>query len=270
MVIDLILLGLVLFFGTLGALSGAARQVANTAGLAVGYFVSRKLAPVVGPKLAAALGSPLLIGTLAGTVLLFVVTWLTVRYALGALLLRFLSGKDPEDRGMDRGLGFLLGAGKMAALFWVCLSALTFLEQHVIVAGKRVGVSPMGSVAFDLSRRYNLFEITQFAPLKDLVHVAQAAQDPAKARKLQDDPAYKALRKDPRFQLALQQQELKKALERGDTQALLRNDAVLQLIQDPLAAARWGAAARASERPAPAKEKEQPAPAKERPAPAKR
>lgn len=253
MVIDLILLGMVLFFGILGALSGAARQVANSVGLAAGYFVSRKLAPIAGPKLAVALGSPLLIGTLFGTVLLFVVTWLTVRYALGALLLRFLSGKNPDERGMDRTLGFVLGGGKMAALFWVCLSALTFMEQHVIVAGKRLGVAPKDSVAFDLSRRFNLFELTQFAPLQDLVRVAQATHDPAKAKKLQDDPAYKALRKDPRFQLALQHQELQDALERGDTRALLRNDVVLQLIQDPQAAARLGAAARASERPAPVK-----------------
>jgi membrane protein required for colicin V production len=253
MVIDLILLGLVLFFGTLGALSGAARQVANAVGLAAGYFVSRKLAAVVGPKLSIALGSPLLVGTLAGTVLLFVVTWLTVRYALGALLLRFLSGKNSEERGMDRTLGFILGGGKMAALFWVCLSALTFMERHVIVAGKRMGVAPKDSVAFGLSRRYNLFELTQFAPLEDLIQVAQAAHDPGKAKKLQDDPAYKALRKDPRFQLALSHEDLKEALENGDTQTLLRNDVVLQLIQDPQAAARLGAAARASERPVPVK-----------------
>ncbi|MFP2899640.1 CvpA family protein [Corallococcus sp. 4LFB] len=253
MVIDLILLGMVLFFGILGALSGAARQVANSVGLAAGYFVSRKLAPLAGPKLAVALGSPLLIGTLFSTVLLFVVTWLTVRYALGALLLRFLSGKNAEERGMDRTLGFILGGGKMAALFWVCLSALTFMEQHVVIAGKRWGVAPKDSLSFELSRRFNLFELTQFAPLEDLVRVAQATHDPAKAKKLQDDPAFKALRKDPRFQVALSHQGLRDALERGDTQALLRNDVVLQLIQDPQAAARLGAAARASERPAPAR-----------------
>ncbi|CAM3887022.1 CvpA family protein [Corallococcus sp. ZKHCc1 1396] len=248
MAIDLILLGLVLFFGLLGALSGASRQVANTAGLAVGYFVSRKLAPIIGPKLAVALGAPLLVGTLAGTVLLFVVTWLTVRYALSALLMRFLSGSNPDERGVDRTLGFILGGGKMAAIFWVCLSALTFMEQHVVIAGKRVGVSPMGSVSFEMARRYNLFELTQFAPLKDLVHVAQATQDPQRARRLQDDPAFKALLMDPRFQAALKQHDLKGALQRGDSQALLRNDAILQLIQDPQTAARLGAAARAAEK----------------------
>jgi membrane protein required for colicin V production len=249
MAIDLVLLGLVLFFGLLGALSGAARQVANSAGLAAGYFVSRKLAPLLAPKLSAALGSPLLVGTLAATVLLFLVTWLTVRYALAALLSRVLSGRDPDNRGVDRALGFLLGGGKMAALFWVCLSALTFFEQHVVVAGKRVGVAPNGSVAFELSRRHNLFEMTQFAPVENLVHVAQASRDPERARRLQEDPAFKALVQDARFQQALKQKGFREALERGDTRALLQNDLILQLIQDPQTAARLGAAARASERP---------------------
>ncbi|HSP77016.1 MAG TPA: CvpA family protein, partial [Myxococcaceae bacterium] len=38
------------------------------------------------------------------------------------------------------------------------------------------------------------------------------------------------------------------ALERGDTRALLRNDAILQLMQDPDFVARLTAAARASQR----------------------
>ncbi|MBU8900528.1 CvpA family protein [Corallococcus sp. H22C18031201] len=246
--IDLTILGLVLFFGLLGAASGAAKQVANAAGLALGYFTSRQLASVLGPKVATAMGVPLLAGTLTATVLVFVCVWLAVRYALGALILRFLSGNRPDERGADRALGFALGGAKVTAIIWVALSALTFFEQHVVVAGKHLGVAPKDSLSFQLARRFNLFELTQFAPLADLVRVAQASTDPQRAAKLQDDPAFKALRKDPRFQRALQDKELRDALARGDTRALLRNDLILQLIQDPDIAARLGAAARASQR----------------------
>jgi membrane protein required for colicin V production len=249
MVIDLIILGLVLFFGVIGALSGASRQVSNFAGLAAGYFVSRRLGPLVGPKLADALGGPLFLGTIAGTVLIFIVVWLSVRYALGALLQRFLSrGRDNEKRGVDRFLGFVLGATKMAFIAWVLLSAIAFFEQHVVVAGRRIGLSPKDSLALQAARSFNLFELTQFAPVGNLVEVGQAAMDPERAAKLKDDPAFKALRKDPRVQRLLKDEKLKEALARGDTAALLRHDLVLQLIQDPDVVARLGAAARASER----------------------
>lgn len=249
MVLDLIILGLVLFFALIGAITGASRQVANMVGLAVGYFASSRLGPLVGPKLAAALGTPLFLGIILGSVLVFVCVWLAARYALGALLLRLLgTGKHSEDRGIDRFLGFILGGAKMGIIAWVALSALTFFEQHVVVAGRRVGLATKESLSLGVARRYNLFEMTQFSHVGNLVRVARASTDPEKASRLQDDPAYKALRKDPRFQRLLKDEKLKAALARGDTAALLRNDLVLQLIQDPDVAARLGAAVRASER----------------------
>ncbi|MCP3141093.1 CvpA family protein [Pyxidicoccus xibeiensis] len=249
MVIDLIILGLVVFFAIIGAITGASRQVANLVGLAVGYFASRQLGRVLGPRLADALGGPLFLGVVVGTVLVFICVWLAVRYALGALLLRILgSGKHSEDRGVDRFLGFILGGAKMGIIAWVLLSAIAFFEQHVVVAGRRVGLSPKESLSISLARRFNLFEMTQFAPVGNLVRVAKASADPQKAARLQEDPSYKALRKDARFQRLLQDDKLKQALARGDTATLLRNDLVLQLIQDPDVAARLGAAARASER----------------------
>jgi len=249
MVIDLTILGLVLFFAIIGAITGASRQVANLVGLAVAYFASSRLGPLVGPKLAASIGGPLFLGIIAGSLLVFVVVWLAVRYALGALLVRFLStGRHNEDRSIDRFLGFALGGAKMLLIAWVALSAITFFEQHVVVAGRRFGVATQESLALQAARRFNLFEMTQFSQVGNLVRVAKASSNPEEARRLQEDPAYKALRKDARFQRLLQDDALKQALAKGDTAALLRNDLVLQLIQDPDVAARLGAAVRASER----------------------
>jgi membrane protein required for colicin V production len=247
MSIDLIILGLVLFFAIVGAFTGAAKQIAHMVGLALAYYVSRKLGSVVGPKLAASLGSEL-VGVLVGTVLIFIVVLVTVRYALGALLQRVMTGKDPNNRGPDRAIGFVLGGAKVAFISYVLLSALTFVEQHVEVAGKKMGLSPKDSRSFLFARNHNLFEMTQFAPLKDFVRVAQASTNPEQAAKLANDPAYKSLRQDPRFQRALKDDSLRRSLEQGDTRALLRSNLILQLIQDPEFAARLGAASQASER----------------------
>jgi membrane protein required for colicin V production len=246
--IDLTIACVVLFFALLGAYTGAAKQIAHLVGLVAAYFVSRRLGSVVGPRLAEALGTPLLIGVVLGSMLLFIFTLVVVRYALGALLQRVMRGRDPNNRGLDRAIGFVIGGGKVAFIAYVLLSALSFVEQHVVVAGKRLNTSPRDSRAFGFVREHNLFEMTQFAPLKDFVRVVQASTDPDKAAQLQNDPAYKALRQDPRFQRALKDDSLRRALEEGDSRALLRSNLILQLIQDPDFAARVGAASRASER----------------------
>lgn len=248
MVIDVTILCLVIFFALIGAISGAAKQIAQMVGMAVAYFASKRLGGVLGPKLAGSFGDSQLAGVLVASVLVFVVVLITVRYALVALLQRLMAGKDPNNRGPDRMIGFVLGGTKVALICYVVMSALTFVEQHVVVAGKKLGISPKDSKAFALVRSHNLFEMTQFAPVKDFVRVAQASTDPERARKLQNDPAYKALRQDPRFQRALKEDSLRRAFEQGDTQALLRSNLILQLIQDPEFAARLGAAAQASDR----------------------
>ncbi|WP_224247939.1 CvpA family protein [Hyalangium gracile] len=248
MTIDLIILGLVLFFAIIGAFTGAAKQIAHMVGLALAYYVSRKLGTVVGPKLAGSLGASELVGVLVGTVLIFLVVLVSVRYALGALLQRVMTGKDPNNRGPDRVIGFVLGGAKVAVISYVLLSALTFVDQHVAVAGKKLGLSPKDSRFFSLARNHNLFEMTQFSSLKDFVQVAQASTNPEQAAKLANDPAYKALRQDPRFQRALKDESLRRSLQEGDTRALLSNNLILQLIQDPEFAARLGAASKAAER----------------------
>lgn len=249
MTIDLVILGLMLFFGIIGAVTGAARQIANVVGMGAAWFVSRRLGPLLGPKLAAALGGvPLLMGVIAATGLVFLVVWVAVRYALGYLLQRLLAGKDPENRGADRFLGFFLGAAKVALIAYVVTSGLTFFEQHVVVAGRRLGVSPKDSISFKFAREHNLFEMTQFSAVKDFVQVARVASNPQRAEALRKDPAFQALRQDPRFQKALKDGELRRAMERGDTRAVLRHDLVLQLLQDPQFTATLGAASRASTR----------------------
>jgi membrane protein required for colicin V production len=249
MTIDLIILGLVLLFAVVGAITGGAKQIANLVALAVAWFAARKLGPLVGPRMADALGdAPLLIGVVVGSLLVFIGVLVAVRYALTYLLQRLFRSKDPENRGVDGTLGFVLGGAKVALIAYVMLSGLVFAEQHIVVAGKRLGMSPKDSVCFGLARSYNLFEMTQFSGVKDMVAVARVSTDPEAARRMANNPAYKSLKQDPRFQRALSDKKLREALERGDTQAVLRSNLVLQLLQDPEFVSRLGAAARASQR----------------------
>jgi membrane protein required for colicin V production len=251
MTIDLIILGLVLLFAVVGAITGGAKQIANVAAMAVAWFAARQLGPFVGPRMAEALGGvPLLVGVVAGSMLVFIGVLVAVRYALTAVLQRLFrgGGKDPDNRGVDGGIGFVLGGAKVVVIAYVVLSALVFAEQHIVVAGKRMGLSPKDSMCFGVARRYNLFELTQFAPVKDLVAVARVTTNPEQAQRMADNPAFKSLKQDPRFKRALSDKKLREALERGDTQEVLRSNLVLQLLQDKDFVARLGAAARASQR----------------------
>ncbi len=246
MTVDLIVFGAVLLFAVLGGFAGAAKQVAQVVSMAVAWVAARPVGSLLGPHLAKKLGSPELFGTVAATLLVFFAVMIGLRLVLTALLRLLLRGKDPKDRGLDRGLGFLLGGLKVAFLCYLLLSGLAFVEEHVKIAGQKLGISPASSMTFAFARRYNFFELTEFGAVKDVAALAQATSDPDKMAKLKTDPAYAALRKDPRFQKALEDPEVKKAAEAGDYRALLRSNSILSLIQDEAAVAKLQAALGAS------------------------
>jgi membrane protein required for colicin V production len=147
------------------------------------------------------------------------------------------SGSDPAERGTDRALGGLLGAGKVAAVAWVALSALAFVEANVQVAGKGLGLSPKDSTAFAIARRWNLFSAPFFSRAADLAAAEKVFRSPELFQRVAEDPAVSALEKNPRFRAVFVDPEVKEALDRGDTVALLRNASVHRLLQDPEALA---------------------------------
>lgn len=247
MTLDLFILVLVGVFAFVGMLTGAAKQVAQWIGLAVGWIASRTLGPFAGPMFAKSAGVPLLIGTVAASFVIFILVMVATRYAAKVILRRILAGKDPQNRSADRFFGCILGGLKVAIITYVILSALSFVENNVAIAGKRIGFAPKDSYAFGIVRKYNLFEATMFSSVKDFAKVAEAATDPKKAAALREDPAYQALMKDQRFASAVKTDGIQRALDTGDTQALLRNANVLQLIQDPVASKRLAAAAAKAE-----------------------
>ena len=246
--LDLALLALVLTFAVIGAFTGAARQVAQLVAIALAYASSKPIGAYLGPKGAAAFHLPLVLGVVGATFLAFVVGVALIRALLTPVLRGVISGGDPTQRGLDRGLGFLLGGAKVALFAYVVLCALAFVEQNVNLAGSQLVLGPKGSTVFAFAKRHNVFELSQFSQAQDLGRISKARSDPRRATRLRADPAYRALLKDPRFQRALDDPTLRKALETGDYQALLRSDPLLQLLQDSTASARLSAAADAAER----------------------
>jgi membrane protein required for colicin V production len=245
--LDLALLALVLTFAILGAFAGAARQVAQLVAIGVGYFCAKPIGAFLGPKVAAGFNLPLVLGVVGATFAVFVAMVMLVRYLLTFVLRRIISGGDPRERALDRGLGFVLGGAKVALFAYVVLCALAFVESNIAVAGKQLGVSPKDSIAFTLAKKHNVFQLAQFSQVEALSQIAKARNDPKKAGRLRGDPAFKALTKDPRFAKALDDPALRAALVSGNYQALLRSNPVMQLLQDPTAAERLSAAAAAAE-----------------------
>lgn len=239
--IDLFILAVIVFAGVLGAIAGAARQIANVAALFLAYACARPLGTFFGPRMAPSIHQANSVAIVAATLFFFLAVLLAVRYVLSRVLRRMLSGREDEDRGPDRALGFVLGAAKAAFIAWVMVSGLVFVEQHVSITGKPMGLSPKDSVAFQLAHRYNLFELTQFSSVRDLSQIAQTLQKPGGPQKLQQNAAYRSLLKDPRFQQVFADRSLRHALASGDSLTLLHSNAVLSLIQDPEARAKLSA-----------------------------
>ncbi len=240
LVIDLLILSLVLVFATVGAYQGAVRQLAQLVSIALGYFCSRPLGWAFGPSLARSAHVPILFGVLAATILVFIAVTVAVRLLLTGVIRSLTRFRKPGR--LDRGLGFLLGGLKIILVAYVMTSALSFVEDNFGRGGRRLGLSPADSIAFAVVRRYNLFELFEYQPVRDLVRIAQSLNDPVKAARLRQDPAFQALAKDPHFGRTLKDDSMHRALEAGDTRALLQSDEVLKLLQTPAMDARLKAA----------------------------
>ena len=231
---DLVILAVIGAFAVFGAASGMARQLAHLGSFVAGYLLTHPVAELLAPGVAKAFQLPRVVAMAATTLVCFILIVAAVRLVMTPVLRRFLAGKNPEDRSNDRILGFLFGGLKAAFVVYIALSCLTFVEENVAIGGRRLTVAPKGSRLFAWAREYNVITFTHFAPVEELVAVARATQDPDALRKLEQDP---------RLRNALSDQSVRRALQQGDVQALLRNNLIADLVQDPAFVAKLHTAA---------------------------
>ena len=248
MTLDLIVLAGVVLGALFGARAGASRQLAGWGSLIAAGVMCRPGAAILGPTFASAFHTSASLGAVAAGFATFIVVAVAVRLLATMVLRGVLGGQDPSDRGTDRALGFLLGAGKVAAVAWVALSALAFVEDNVQVAGKGLGLSPRDSLAFGAARKWNLFAAPAFSQAADLVKAQEVFHSPQLFAKVAGDPAVAALQKNHHFRAVVSDPAVKQALERGDTVGLLKIDSVHQLLRDPEALGQLAALRTAVER----------------------
>jgi membrane protein required for colicin V production len=230
---DLIALALVGAFALWGLFSGFSRQVAAAAAAVVAFAGAGPGGRFLAEPVARGLKASLTVGTVAATILVFVVLWIAVRLLLTAFLRGLLAGKDGNRRGLDRALGFGLGGLKAGTVIFVGVCAALFLENNLVIAGHRFSFTPKDSRLVQWARQANVLEYLQFGGVRDLMKAAKLSSDPQALGRLKGDPDYAALMADPRFRQVINQDALRRALQMGDVQGLLKSNGVVELINDP-------------------------------------
>lgn len=225
--LDLLVLALVLFFAVLGAMAGGLMQISHIAALVAGGFLAKPLGTRVGPAVAEHFKAPEIVGVLGVTVFGFFAVYAVVQVVLRMFIKRVI--QNQVLGGMDRILGFGLGAAKSALILYVLLSALIFFERP-FTSITHYQFDTRGSKVADLVREENLFTRFSFPGTRGLTAVARAATNPSAAA---DDPDLAALAHDPKVAEVLKTGELQRALQNGDAVALLRSNRVMAVLTDP-------------------------------------
>ena len=232
MTLDLLVLGLVLLSAIWGAFTGAARQIAQYVALVIGGIAAAPGGHFFAQPVAARMGTSLGLGVIIATVLTFIVVFVTVRLIVRVVVKRLITGQKEEGRGRDRALGFLLAGVRMTVFAYLALCVLAFVENNVVVAGKKLGFTPKDSVIFPFVRSNNLLEYQQFSGSRDLLKLAKTATSPGEAAALARDSDFAALMNDPRFKKLISTDAMKKALQTGDVRAMFESNAIVEALQD--------------------------------------
>jgi uncharacterized membrane protein required for colicin V production len=232
---DLVALVVVAAFTLWGLFTGFSRQVAAAVAAVAALAAAGPGGRFFAEPVAQQLKASLTVGTVVATVIVFFLVWLVVRLLLTAFLRGLLAGKDGQRRGLDRTLGGALGGFKAAAMIWIGVCAALFLENNLVLAGRRFSFTPKDSLLVRWSSRVNVVEYLQFSGVHELIKAARLSRDPRAVAKLKGNPDYAALMADPRFRHVVNEDALKHALETGDVRALLKLNGVVELINDPQA-----------------------------------
>ncbi|MEW5743091.1 MAG: CvpA family protein [Myxococcota bacterium] len=232
---DLVALVLIAAFAVWGLFTGFSRQVAAAVAAVAAFAAAGPGGRFFAEPVAQQLKASLTVGTVVATLIVFFLVWLVVRLVLTAFLRGLLAGKEGQRRGLDRALGGALGGFKATAMIWIGICAALFLENNLVVAGRRFSFAPKDSLLVRWANRLNVVELLQFSGVHDLITVAKLSGDPKATAKLKGNQDYAALMADPRFKQVVSEDALKHALETGDIKPLLKLNGVVELINDPKA-----------------------------------
>lgn len=236
---DFIFLGFILILGLFGYLSGAVRQLTHWAALVLAYFCCRPLAarltPSVTPRLAPLMPAKLTLSPALVNMSLSS-SFFSLILIVGSVLLSALASKilgKREDSRINRTGGFVLGAGKGAAIVFAAVAVLLFLEKPLTEAFGAFPRPVAKSVAVGFVRAHNPLESAPIPMLDKIEKLMAALKDPQRAEALLNDPELRKLLRDPALTPALKDKNLEAALRSGDWSALKDDPRIAKLLKDP-------------------------------------
>ncbi|MDF1566154.1 MAG: CvpA family protein [Deltaproteobacteria bacterium] len=247
MVLDLIALGAILLFALIGAMTGALSQVVHLLGIVAAWATARFVGLAIGPRIAAELKMPAIVGVALSALALGAVAFILV-HVFGRWLLRRLQGTRGPGPA-DRAAGVLLGAVKSAAIVWCLLSVLVFFDRPLKGLGWKMDLA--GSEVAGLVRQHNLLAHTGL-PLPELERALSGVRQrtgggaaasatgagPLQGSSAAESKAARELAKDPRMRRLAADPQVQEALQKGDYVTVLRRPEVLELLADPDARAK--------------------------------
>lgn len=226
MLLDIVAGVVVLWALVRGYLRGFLYQLGQIGMLAVAWMAGRGLAPLVEPHLEGMLGAE---HPSTGVVAFFVV-FLAV-FFVGLVILRAFTkdlheASDAVSSG-DRALGTIMGGVKGVLVVYLAFVALIMGNQ---TTGK-LGIPYASSSVGRFVMQHNFFETGEFPRAKALARLGWLVHTHS-ARELVDNEHYQAILEHPKATV-LRSPEVAAALSRGDWLALVGNDQVWDLLDEP-------------------------------------
>lgn len=156
--IDNVVLGVLLVAGILGALRGAAHQLAYLVAMVTAYFGGPFLAVPLESYLPATVLNIRLPEPGAAKMVSFLILLIILRMILRLIFKHWLVGESSGRKTADRVLGFFFGAMKMGLVAYVILAFAVLMRRQIpAFRTGSVAVAMNKSSAFNFVRQHNLF-----------------------------------------------------------------------------------------------------------------
>src|SRR5260370_493494 len=209
-----ITVGIAIVFSLLiGALRGAARQIAQLVAISVAYLGAHRLGLILQDQLPRSLHLFVLPEFELATLIAFLGLWLVLTVCFGALIRWRFAGDDLHRRRWDRLAGAWLSGLRISISLYLALCTVGLVQREF-----RFGsVWLYGSTLYSIANRYNVFtESTQL--VANLGGGTHARLLP----KLGEAQAIELIKASPEFREILTRPELKEAFNRGDPKEIIK------------------------------------------------
>ncbi len=209
-----------------GYLRGFLYQLGQIGMIAVAWMAGRATGPVLEPHLTELIG-----GSHEGTGVAAFFLVFTAIYLVGLVILRAFT-KDLHEASdvvstSDRALGMAMGAVKGVLIVYLGFVALIMTNQSTGQLGIPYASSSVGRFVM----QHNFFETGEFPRAKALARLGWLVHTQS-ARELVDNESYKAILEHPKAAV-LRSPEVAAALARGDWVAIVGNDEIWDLLDEP-------------------------------------